>query len=284
MTCFYESYLKNKDLEDIRNGIDNLLSNKRCKCYKKIWKEAEGQSKQLFDKICPYRHTLKSCRSIFSYFTNAKKRVIIISREEGITMKKQFDKILKTSLLSWLVFIVLGLFLVLKAELTLTIISYVVGGTLLLAIVPLAKQLLSKEATYGSLSFISQIFMVVAGFIIIINTSLIASIIPVFIGILMIVNGVSKLQFAYLLRRENIKNWTFTLILSIFILAGGILFLTNPFRGAVAITKLIGIFMIVYSIIDMIDFLIIHKEIKDFRETISDFVPSKNIKIIEEEK
>lgn len=209
---------------------------------------------------------------------------VIIEREKRIYMKKQFDKILKTSLVSWLVFIVLGLFLVLKAELTLQIISYIVGGTLFLSIVPLVKQLLAKEANYGSLAFVSQIFMVVAGLIIILNTGLIASIIPILIGILMLINGISKLQFAYLLKSNSIKNWTFTLVLSIFILAGGILFLTNPFRGAVAITKLIGVFMIIYSIIDMLDFLIIHREIRNFSEHFTDIVPSQKIKIIEEEK
>ncbi len=199
-------------------------------------------------------------------------------------MKKQFDKILKTSLVSWLVFIILGIFLILKAELTLKIISYVVGGTLLLAIIPLAKQLFAKETNYMNLGFISQVFMVVAGLIIILNTELMASIIPILIGILMLVNGISKLQFAYLLKTNNVKNWVFTLVLSIFILAGGILFLTNPFRGAVAITKLIGVFMVIYSVVDMIDFLIIHKEMQHFAIDSSEIVTSTNIKIIEEEK
>ena len=216
-------------------------------------------------------------------FTN-KKGYVIIEKEKRECMKKQFDKILKTSLLSWLVFIILGIFLILKAELTLKIISYVVGGTLLLAIIPLAKQLFDKEANYMNLAFISQIFMVVAGIILILNTELIASIIPILIGILMLVNGISKLQFAYLLKTYQVKNWLFTLILSIFILAGGILFLTNPFKGAVAITKLIGIFMVVYSIIDMIDFLVIHKEMQHFSDEGNAIVSSKNIKIIEEEK
>ncbi len=216
-------------------------------------------------------------------FTN-KKSYVIIEVEKRVCMKKQFDKILKTSLLSWLVFIILGIFLILKAELTLKIISYVVGGTLLLAIIPLVKQLFDKEANYINFAFISQVFMVVAGIILILNTELIASIIPILIGILMLVNGVSKLQFAYLLKMHHVKNWGFTLILSIFILAGGILFLTNPFQGAVAITKLIGVFMIAYSVIDMIDFLVIHKEMQQMDIYGNITVENKNIKIIEEEK
>ena len=120
-------------------------------------------------------------------------------------MKKEFDRILKMSLVSWIAFIILGIFLFIKAELTLKIISYIVGGTLLLSIIPLTKALISKDAVYTSYSFISEIFMVVAGLIIILNTELIASIIPILIGIVMIINGVSKIQFSLVLKRENIR-------------------------------------------------------------------------------
>jgi uncharacterized membrane protein HdeD (DUF308 family) len=199
-------------------------------------------------------------------------------------MRKEFDKAFKTAILSWIIFIILGIFLFLKAELTLKIISYVVGGTLLLAIFPLVKTLLSREVTYFSYSFISEIFMVTAGIIIILNPNLIASIIPILIGIIMIVNGVSKFQFAVILREQDVKSWLFTLLLSILIIALGILFLVNPFQGAVAITKAIGILIIVYSIIDMIDFCIIHKDIKKFNDTVDTVLNEKAVKIIEEEE
>lgn len=196
-------------------------------------------------------------------------------------MRKEFDKAFKTSMISWIVFIVLGIFLFTKAELTLKIISYVVGGTLLLAIVPIIKALLTKNASYMNYSFISEIFMVTAGIIIILNPELIASIIPILIGIIMIVNGVSKFQFAIALKNSDVKNWTFSLILSVIVIALGIIFLVNPFKGAVAITKVIGVFMIIYSIVDMVGFLMIHKNIKDIKEVV-EVVKEKNIKIIEE--
>lgn len=198
-------------------------------------------------------------------------------------MKKQFTNTFKMSLKSWLIFIILGLFLIFKVELTLKIISYVVGGTLLLAIIPLTKQLLSHNPNYTNYAFISEVFMIVAGIIIILNTELIVSIIPILIGILMLINGIYKLQFAFILKNSNIKNWQFTLVLAIFIIAGGILFLTNPFKGAITITRLIGVFMIIYSIIDMLDFIIIHKEIKNFKDATPDINSNKNIKIIEGE-
>ncbi len=196
-------------------------------------------------------------------------------------MRKEFDKAFKTSMISWIIFIILGIFLFTKAELTLKIISYVVGGTLFLAIVPIIKALLTKNVSYMNYSFISEIFMVTAGIIIILNPELIASIIPILIGIIMIVNGVSKFQFALALKSSNVKNWVFNLILSAIVISLGIIFLVNPFKGAVAITKVIGIFMIAYSIVDMIGFLIIHKNIKDIKEVV-EVVKEKNIKIIEE--
>lgn len=193
-------------------------------------------------------------------------------------MKKEFDRILKMSLVSWIAFIILGIFLFVKAELTLKIISYIVGGTLLLSIIPLTKALISKDAVYTSYSFISEIFMVVAGLIIILNTELIASIIPILIGIVMIINGVSKIQFSLVLKRENIKSFPVSLALAIVITCCGIIFITNPFKGAVAITKIIGMVIILYSILDMFDFLFIHKNVKNNQKE------TNEIKIIEEEK
>lgn len=195
-------------------------------------------------------------------------------------MKKEFDRVFKMSIISWIIFIVLGIFLFAKAELTLKIISYVVGGTLLLSIIPITKTILSKDKNYASYAFISEVFMVVAGIIIILNTELIASIIPILIGILMLINGISKLQFALCLKNENVKMWSSTLFLALLITVGGILFLINPFGGAVAITKIIGLFIIAYSVLDMIDFIIIHKNIKDIKEEVT--VKTKEIKIIEE--
>jgi len=198
-------------------------------------------------------------------------------------MRKEFDRIFKMSIVSWIIFIVLGIFLFTKAELTLKIISYIVGGTLLLGLIPIIKTLLSKEKKYTNFTFIIEVFMVVAGIIIIINTELIASIIPILIGMLMLLNGISKLQFSLCLKGENVKAWISTLVLSIIIIIGGILFLVNPFGGAIAITKIIGLFIIIYSVIDMIDFLVIHKNIKQVKETEPKQIKNKNIKIIEEE-
>jgi uncharacterized membrane protein HdeD (DUF308 family) len=128
--------------------------------------------------------------------------------------------------------------------------------------------------------------MIASGLIIILNPNLIASIIPILIGIIMIINGVSKIQFAAILKSENINNWFFTLLLAIIITCCGIIFVVNPFGGAVAITKMIGICIIIYSIIDMMDFLVIHKNVKDVKKEINGMKKDmeKEIKIIEEEK
>ena len=155
---------------------------------------------------------------------------------------------------------------------------FIHSRSLLLSIIPLTKALISKDAVYTSYSFISEIFMVVAGLIIILNTELIASIIPILIGIVMIINGVSKIQFSLVLKRENIKSFPVSLALAIVITCCGIIFITNPFKGAVAITKIIGMVIILYSILDMFDFLFIHKNVKNNQKE------TNEIKIIEEEK
>lgn len=199
-------------------------------------------------------------------------------------MKKSFDRVFKMSIISWIIFIILGLFLFMKAELTLRVISYIIGGVVLVSgIIPIIKTLSTGDKNYSSFGFVSGVFMIVAGLIILLNSGLIASIIPILIGIMMIINGISKLTFALTLKSNNIGSWISTLILAIIITMCGIVFIVNPFGGAVLITKIIGVVIIVYSVVDMIDFLIINKNIKesDFDTNIKEVT---GIKIIDEKE
>lgn len=195
-------------------------------------------------------------------------------------MKQELDKLFKTSLISWITFIILGIFLFVEAELTLIVIGYIVGGSLMIALFPMIKTILDKEKGYLNFTFFIEVFMVVAGLIILVNPEIIASILPILIGIMLLVNGINKLQFSLNLKSSNVNIWSYNLAFSIIIIIIGALFLINPFKGAVIITKIIGAFIIVYSVFDMISLLLISKNVKNVNPVV---VKEKNIKIIEED-
>ena len=192
-------------------------------------------------------------------------------------MRHTLKQFLGISIISWFLFLILGFFLFYQAEMTLLVISYTIGITLLIGgMVPFVKTLLSKENGFFGLDFITSIFSFVAGLVIIFNNKLIVSIIPLFVGIILIINGIYKFQLASFLKSQNVEKWFINFIFAIIILICGILFVINPFSGAKAITKFIGIFIIIYTLLDIIGYFFLRRTVKNI--TVEQ---KENIKIIE---
>ena len=68
---------------------------------------------------------------------------------------------------------------------------------------------------FSSAGLLYGIFSVVAGLLILFNTKILATIIPILSGVWMIINSVNKIQIAMELRDNNIKSWLITFIFSI---------------------------------------------------------------------
>jgi len=150
-----------------------------------------------------------------------------------------------------------------KPETTLHAISYFVGIVLIIwGIIPVITFFSNKEKeSYLEFSFIIGVFALIFGIIVMINPNIIGSIIPLLTGIWMLINGITKLYYALNISKEG--NATTSIIISLIILVCGLLLVFNPFGGAVMLTKLIGIFVIVYSVLDLIECYTLNKSIKE---------------------
>lgn len=156
-----------------------------------------------------------------------------------------------TSIIFSLLFIFTGIFLLLKPETAINIVCYVLGVILVLwGVVSIIQFFSDKNSTnYLSLSFIFGAFVFIFGIIILIKPSIIASIVPLLLGVWMVINGVTKLSYSLSIYKIN-KN-IFSIIGSILIILFGITLIFNPFEGAKGLTQIIGISLIVYSVLDL---------------------------------
>lgn len=177
-------------------------------------------------------------------------------------IKKRFKSMYRTSIIFSLILFFIGLFLLMKPETTLHAISYTVGLILILwGIIPIISSLTNKESqNYLEFGFIIGAFSLTFGIIIMINPTIIGSIIPFLIGTWMIINGITKLYYALTINKQF--DALFSIILSLIILICGIILLFNPFGGAIIMTKLIGISIIIYSILDIIECYTLKKTVK----------------------
>lgn len=180
-------------------------------------------------------------------------------------MKDSLKRIYRVSLASSIIFLIFGLFLVFQTEGVIRTVSIFMGSLLfIIGIVPIVNYFKNRLGNFfSSAGLLYGIFSVVAGLLILFNTKILATIIPILTGVWMIINSVNKIQIAMELRDNNVKSWLITFIFAILILILGALFIINPFASAVLLGKTIGIFIVIYAILDIVDSVIIKVKAKD---------------------
>lgn len=191
--------------------------------------------------------------------------------------------VLKSSIINSIVLLVFGLLLILQSEVTIVTISYVIGG-ILVALGAIAAIRYFKNAADLDKTGIDMVYGVVCiimGILVIKNPKAIASIIPFIIGIIIVINSAMKLQYSLELRKNESDLWLSTLILSIVMTICGVTLIFNPFKGAEFITKMVGIFILIYAILDLISTMVIRNTFKKLHEAIEE-PPIKDAEIIED--
>lgn len=171
-------------------------------------------------------------------------------------MKKTF---LGTSIFTSICFIVMGLFLFFNSESTIEIISYILGGFIIALGIAAFIRFFKREDKTFSFDIVYGIISCLAGITLICNPHALASIIPLILGIWITISSALKVQTAFQLKSTGSKMWTGTLVIGLIALLCGVILLFNPFKGAVIITKAIGIFLVIYAVLDLVSNYMVKK-------------------------
>ena len=179
-------------------------------------------------------------------------------------LKKEFN----ISIISSLLLFLFGLILAVNAEGFIKSITVAIGVVLLLiGVFPVIDYFrYRKEGLGASVGLISGIFSIVCGLMLLINEDLLMILIPVFIGVWMIINGINKIQVSFEIKDLGEKSWVITFIYSILIMVLGGYFIVNPISGATTVTSFIGIILCIYAVLDIIDCIIIKVKVKNFKK------------------
>ncbi len=185
-------------------------------------------------------------------------------------MEKLFKNFFRSSIISSFIILIFGLLLTFKSSSTIFAISYILGGLLIiLGVFSIIKYISNiSKVEQSSLDILYAVISITFGVIIINNPEGIASIIPFIIGIGILVSSASKLQYAVLLKKENNNVWKVTMIISIVSALCGIILIFNPFKAGVILTQIVGIFIIVYAVLDIIATITIKKNVKYIKNNI----------------
>ena len=195
-------------------------------------------------------------------------------------MKKAFkgiNSLFNVSILTSVVILVIGIFLFIQPDTVIRMISIVLG---IIFLIPGLTALIDYFKEKNSSSLVLGIITILVSLILIIKTDLVASILPFILGIYFVVNGITRLQYALELKKDGYTSFTTSLVFSLLIMLCGILFILNPFEGAMALTQMIGMFMIIYAALDISNTVVIKRGMKVVTKNMKDAI----IEIEAEEK
>ena len=189
------------------------------------------------------------------------------------------SKLFKSSIISSIALIILGLLLFFQAETTIISISYIIGAVLIAIGVLSGIRFVGglNNNNQNELDVIYGIVCVVLGILIITNPTAIASAIPIVVGVIIILNSVIKLHYSLELKESKNELWKSTMIMSVIMTICGIILIFNPFAGAVFITKIIGALIVIYAILDIASTIVIKKNVSKLKNAIEEKIVDADI-------
>lgn len=173
------------------------------------------------------------------------------------------EKFLKRS--SWtdivisIIFVLFGVLLIAKPNETLDAISIILGVIFIaMGVLKLVEYYTSEDREDYLLTI--ALITVIFGVIILFATSTILSLFRIILGIWIIATGIMDLQTVLAWKQIKSPYWTISLMLAILMMFAGIIILINH---NILLTTM-GIIIVIYGILDIIDRLIFMRKIDDY--------------------
>lgn len=179
--------------------------------------------------------------------------------------EKSFGNIIGTSIFGSIIMLICGLIVYLFPDKVNNLIGYLIGGLCFITGIDLLYKYIRRNgARLYSLNIIYTLLIVILGIIVILNPDSIAKFTTVCFGLYLIIKGASKISYGSWLKVGNHASWTLIFVTGLLLVIFGVLLFFDIFT-AIDLTKLIGIFIILTSLLDIINLIMI----KNKREEIT---------------
>lgn len=176
-------------------------------------------------------------------------------------ISKIFKKTGMYSLISSIVFAVLGIILIAYPEGTVKVISYILGIMFMLIGIYKVINYFMTKGSYDLYNYdlAFGIIAIILGIVTIAYSKEITAIFRIIIGLWIIYSGIIRLSLSLKLKTLGTNAWKYSLILSIIMLLCGIYVIANS--QIIIVTT--GVIILIYSIIDIIESVIFLSNIND---------------------
>ncbi len=178
-------------------------------------------------------------------------------------MDKFIKKVGLTSILTSIVFALIGLIMICYPTTTMKFISTIIGVFfIVVGVIKLINYFVGKgnDSTLFTNDIAWGLMAIILGLVTIVYSSAIESILRIMIGIWIIYSGFMRFTLSFRLKETiDTKLWAFVLVLAVAMIVGGMYVTFYP--GALVVT--LGVIILVYAIVDLIESFIFMRNMKD---------------------
>ena len=152
-----------------------------------------------------------------------------------------------------LLYVIMGLIMLLNPGFVLDAVNYIVGVFILFYGVIYIIRFLGKNTfnTLSKFSLLAGLLCITFGAYILLNPTLLSSIIPFAAGMLLMVDGLGKFKDSMAFKKVNYRRWWIGLIIAILFIGFGIYMIVNAFNVSKVIIQIIGAILIIDAISDL---------------------------------
>ena len=176
-------------------------------------------------------------------------------------MEKFLKKAGWTSVITSIVFAIIGLVMIFYPDTTMRVISTILGIFFIaVGIVKLINYFVAKgNSTFFTNDIAWGLIAIIIGLVTMVYSSTIESIFRIMIGIWIIYSGFTRFTLSFRLKGVNDRLWAIVLTLAVLMVIGGLYVTFYP--GALIVT--LGVIILIYSIMDLIESFIFMRNMKD---------------------
>ncbi len=182
------------------------------------------------------------------------------------SIENVYNKMVIFSIIAAIITIIIGAVLLFLPNLSNKVVGIITGIIFILfGIITAYKYLKRDGAKIYSLNLVFAILYLILGLVIIIFPFSVIEFVTVCLGLFLVVNGATKINYGLWLKRGSSKAWLVTLVAGILLVILGIMIVFNPFT-AYALTQITGAFLIISGVINLSDAITFKTKAKEIMD------------------
>lgn len=176
-------------------------------------------------------------------------------------MEKFLKKAGWTSVITSVIFGIIGLIMIYNPETTMKFISTILGiFFIVIGIVKVINYFITRSnSTLFTNDIAWGLIAIIIGLVTMVYSSTIENIFRIMIGVWIIYSGFTRFTLSFRIKSVNSKIWLLVLSLAILMIIGGLYVTFYP--GALIVT--LGVIILIYAIMDLVESFIFMKNMKD---------------------